>query len=317
MSTSSVLSSRKALGHCRRVCTQLQQCVLRGLSTRPSSNDEKGEIVSVLRLNTLMDNPGAAKKGRRIGRGIGSSKGKTSGRGHKGQKSRSGGNIHPMFEGGQTKFYKRIPKRGFKNAHAQPMVPLNVGTLQDYIDMGRLSIDGSNDKEDATTLTIADLVKAGMMKKNSIKHGVKLLAKGKERLRTPVNLQISRASREAIDAIERVGGTVTTVHYNALALRVLLSPDKFPLPLPKQARPPPRLMPYYTNWKNRGYLSPQAQMEQLLRERPDLQDKLNHLHNDDSDNIRTDESDQDAADEQPRPEAVDKSSAEEEDKPKE
>ena len=78
-------------------------------------------------------------QGRRVGRGIGSSKGKTCGRGHKGQKARAGGGVSPLFEGGQTKFYKRIPKRGFKNNHAEAMVPLNVGTLQDYIDMGRLT----------------------------------------------------------------------------------------------------------------------------------------------------------------------------------
>lgn len=70
-----------------------------------------------IRLNTLSDNDGAHKRGKRLGRGIGSGKGKTSGRGHKGQKARSGGGSGrgPGFEGGQTPIYQRVPKRGFNN----------------------------------------------------------------------------------------------------------------------------------------------------------------------------------------------------------
>lgn len=168
-----------------------------------------------------------------------------------------------MFEGGQTKFYKLIPKRGFKNAHAQPMNPVNLGTLQDYVDMGRL-IPSSNGEE----ITLKDLCDAGVT--SNIKHGVKLLAKGSERFKTPLKLRVSRASTQAIEAVEKAGGEVTTVHYNRLALRALLKPEKFDI-IPKFARPPPKLMPYYLNWgKNRGYLSPQAQMRDLLRKRPEL-----------------------------------------------
>ena len=216
-------------------------------------------------------------QGRRIGRGVGSSKGKTSGRGHKGQKARSGGNIHPMFEGGQTKLYKRIPKRGFtNNQHATRMFPLNIQTLQDYIDTGRLIVNNEDDSKDNTdqvkTLTLKDLVDAGVTKRSALKHGIKLLGKGK--LRTPVHLEVSRASQSAIAAVEEAGGTIATVHYNKLALRALLQPEKFGHYLPKQAKPPPKLLPYYTNWKNRGYLSPQAQMLKLLRNRPELKEKL-------------------------------------------
>ena len=92
---------------------------------------ERLEPIRFLRLNNLQDNDGAVKKGRRVGRGVGSSKGKTCGRGHKGQKARSGGSIHPTFEGGQTKQYKRFPKRGFNNKrHEALMYPLNIITLQ-------------------------------------------------------------------------------------------------------------------------------------------------------------------------------------------
>eukprot|EP00558_Chaetoceros_sp_UNC1202_P006825 CAMPEP_0197233578 /NCGR_PEP_ID=MMETSP1429-20130617/1599_1 /TAXON_ID=49237 /ORGANISM="Chaetoceros sp., Strain UNC1202" /LENGTH=246 /DNA_ID=CAMNT_0042691841 /DNA_START=114 /DNA_END=854 /DNA_ORIENTATION=- len=218
------------------------------------------EEVVYLGLNNLSDNPGAIKKGRRVGRGIGSSKGKTCGRGHKGQKARAGGGVSPLFEGGQTKFYKRIPKRGFKNAHEEPMTPVNVGTIQDYIDMGRLIVPDA----DGEPLTMKDLVDAGVMKNGSIKHGVKLLAKGKERLRTPIQIEVSRASADAIKAIEGVGGEITTVHYNKLALRALLKPEKFDI-IPKRALPKPQLMQYYTDYDKRGYLSPEIQLREVQK----------------------------------------------------
>jgi large subunit ribosomal protein L15 len=198
------------------------------------------------------------KKERRVGRGVGSSKGKTCGRGHKGQKSRSGGGVKPGFEGGQTPFWKTLPKRGMNNPNAMPMLPMNVGTIQDYIDMGRL--------DPTKQITIKSMVEAGMAKVNGIKHGIKLLANGKDRLKSPLNILVSRASTSAIEAVEGVGGQVMTVHYNKLALRALLRPHKFDV-IPRQARPPPRLMEYYTDWNKRGYLSPQAQMRTLLEQK--------------------------------------------------
>lgn len=235
-----------------------------------TSASRKQEVVTVLRLNNLYDNEGAVKKKRRVGRGVGSSKGKTAGRGQKGQKSRSGGSIHPTFEGGQTRLYKLFPKRGFNNKnHEAPMVPLNIGTLQNYIDMKRLSTGG--------TITLHDLLEAGMFKPNSVKHGVKLLAHGKERLKQPVDILINRASTAAIEAIENAGGTITTVHYNKLALRQVMRPHKFEHPV-KDARPPPKYQPYYSSWNRRGYLNPKVQMRNFLQENPDLQEKFEKLH---------------------------------------
>jgi large subunit ribosomal protein L15 len=151
------------------------------------------------------------------------------------------------------------------------MLSVNVGTIQDFIDMGRLVVEPGAEMP-TPVLTMKDLVEAGVCTKSSVKHGMKLLAKGKDRLRTPFQLQISRASEAAIQAVEEVGGQVTTVHYNRLALRALLSPEKFAM-LPKFARPPPKWQGYYSDWdRNRGYLSVQAQMRNLLQNRrPDLQ----------------------------------------------
>jgi len=106
------------------------------------------------------------------------------------------------------------------------------------------------------------LVDAGVTTCSSVKHGVKLLGKGKERLRTPFKIEISRASEGAIEAIEKIGGELTTVHYNRLALRALLKPEKFDV-LPRRARPPPKLMQYYTDYDKRGYLSPEVQLKQV------------------------------------------------------
>jgi large subunit ribosomal protein L15 len=224
------------------------------LSTQQQQQQQ--QAVSFLRLNNLQDNPGAVQKKRRVGRGIGSSKGKTSGRGHKGQKARSGGSIHPTFEGGQTRFFKLLPKRGFNNArHETLMLGINLGTIQTYIDMGRLDAN--------RCLTLYDLQRAGLFKPNAIQHGVKLLGDGA--IKQPVMIQCSRASQSAIRTVEQAGGFVTTMHYNQLALRALLRPQKFVRGLvPRQARPPPKLQPYYTSWKNRGYLNPVVQMRQWL-----------------------------------------------------
>ena len=66
---------------------------------------------------------------RRVGRGIGSGLGKTSGRGHKGQKARSGGGVRRGFEGGQTPLYRRLPKRGFTNIHANTYTEVTLTML--------------------------------------------------------------------------------------------------------------------------------------------------------------------------------------------
>ncbi|KAL7533466.1 hypothetical protein ACHAXR_005251 [Thalassiosira sp. AJA248-18] len=258
-------------------------------SLAQDKNQPLGEPITFLSLNNLADNPGAIKKKRRVGRGIGSSKGKTCGRGHKGQKARAGGGVHPTFEGGQTKFYKRLPKIGkLKNSKFKlELIPLNVGKVQDYITMGRLIPERSDG-----VITMKDFVNAGMFPASSIKSGVKLLGDGKEFLKDKLHIEVPWASKSAIEAIESKGGFVTTVHYNRLALRAHLKPHKFPMKpesmlamenedgedadgseldvhdmhlLPRRARPPPKYMPYYTDYAKRGYLHPKVQLERKKR----------------------------------------------------
>ena len=93
-----------------------------------------------MKLNQITDNPGSTQPRKRLGRGIGSGLGKTSGKGHKGQKARSGGQRFVGFEGGQMPLYRRLPKRGFTNPFRQEFVVVNLGSLQQAIDGGRLDV---------------------------------------------------------------------------------------------------------------------------------------------------------------------------------
>ena len=148
-----------------------------------------------MKLNELADNPGARKARTRVGRGIGSGKGKTSGAGQKGQKSRSGVAING-FEGGQMPIYRRLPKRGFKNPFKKQFGVVNLGTLQTAVDNGVL--------EEGANVTIEVLVEKGLARPQ--KDGLRLLAKGE--LKAKLNIEISGASKAAVEAVEKAGGSV-------------------------------------------------------------------------------------------------------------
>lgn len=151
-----------------------------------------------MKLNEIRDNEGARHKFKRIGRGIGSGKGKTSGRGVKGQKARSGVTLNG-FEGGQLPIYRRLPKRGFVNIFRVEYAPLNIGTLNDAIEAGRLSADGPIDE--------AALKASGIVKRSGKFAGVRLLGKGA--ITRKVSITVSGASPAAIAAVEAAGGAVT------------------------------------------------------------------------------------------------------------
>lgn len=149
-----------------------------------------------MKLNHLSDNPGASRDRKRVGRGIGSGKGKTSGAGVKGQKARSGVAIKG-FEGGQMPLHRRLPKRGFNNIFALNYKVVNTGRLQSAIDAGRLD---AGKPVDAAALRAAGIVK-------SAPDGIRLLAKGA--LKTKINITVAGASKAAVEAVEKAGGSVT------------------------------------------------------------------------------------------------------------
>ncbi len=150
-----------------------------------------------MKLHELADRPGARKKRARIGRGIGSGMGKTGGRGGKGQTARSGVRIKG-FEGGQMPLHRRLPKRGFKNtSFAKKLNEVNLGRVQAAIEAGKL--DGN------ATVDAAALVKAGLLRR--AKDGVKLLGSGE--FKAKVAFSVWRASKSAVEAVEKAGGSVT------------------------------------------------------------------------------------------------------------
>jgi large subunit ribosomal protein L15 len=149
-----------------------------------------------MKLHELADRPGARKTGKRIGRGIGSGKGKTGGRGGKGQTARSGVRIKG-FEGGQMPLHRRLPKRGFKNVKfARKLNEINLGRLQQAIDAGRLDAAGKIDA--------AAMVKAGVLRRAL--EGVRVLGGGE--IKAKVALSVHGASKSAVAAVEKAGGTV-------------------------------------------------------------------------------------------------------------
>jgi len=149
-----------------------------------------------MKLHELHDNPGATKTKKRIGRGPGSGKGKMGGRGIKGQKSRSGVSIGG-YEGGQMPLYQRLPKRGFTKPNRKSYAVVNLGLVQKFIDEKKL---------DAKAVITEDvLIASGLVRRKL--DGVRVLAKGD--ITASVTLQVTGASKSAVEAVAKAGGTLT------------------------------------------------------------------------------------------------------------
>ncbi|WP_224823924.1 50S ribosomal protein L15 [Cognatishimia sp. MH4019] len=149
-----------------------------------------------MKLNELRDNPGATKKRKRVGRGPGSGMGKTAGRGIKGQKSRSGVAING-YEGGQMPLYQRLPKRGFNSRNRKSYAVVNLQLLQKFIDAKKI------DAKKAITEDV--LVESGLVRRKL--DGVRILAKGE--ITSKITLEVTGASKAAIEAVEKAGGSLT------------------------------------------------------------------------------------------------------------
>jgi large subunit ribosomal protein L15 len=148
-----------------------------------------------MNLNGIADNPGSRKKRMRVGRGIGSGKGKQSGRGGKGQTARSGVRIKG-FEGGQMPLHRRLPKRGFTNIFRNDYAEVNLDRLQAAIDAK--TFDASE------TVNAETLVKSGLVRR--AKDGIRLLGRGE--LKAKLTIEVHGASKSAIEAVEKAGGSV-------------------------------------------------------------------------------------------------------------
>jgi large subunit ribosomal protein L15 len=149
-----------------------------------------------MKLNEISDNAGSRKGRMRVGRGIGSGKGKTGGRGGKGQTARTGVRIKG-FEGGQMPLHRRLPKRGFNNLFALELNEVNLDRVQAAIERGVL------DAKD--TVDVEALVRSGVLRR--AEGGVRLLGKGE--IKAAVKFAVHGASKSAIAAVEKAGGSVT------------------------------------------------------------------------------------------------------------
>ena len=151
-----------------------------------------------MKINQLKSTLTSNKARKRVGRGSGSGLGKTSGRGVKGQKSRSGVSING-FEGGQMPLYRRLPKRGFKNPFKTKIQNINFTTLSNLIKKYKLNKDLIKESE---------LFEKKILKKSKGK--LKLLNMGK--IEQPINIEISFASKAAVEQIKKIGGKINLVN---------------------------------------------------------------------------------------------------------
>ncbi|AXQ94385.1 50S ribosomal protein L15 [Cereibacter azotoformans] len=149
-----------------------------------------------MKLNELRDNEGAARKKKRVARGPGSGKGKTAGRGIKGQKSRSGVALNG-YEGGQMPLYRRLPKRGFSKPNRKEYAVVNLGLIQKFVDAGKLDASQPIDEN--------AIVAAGVTSHK--RDGIRVLAKGE--ITAKLTLTVAGASKSAVEAVEKAGGSIT------------------------------------------------------------------------------------------------------------
>ena len=153
-----------------------------------------------MKINQIKSTLTSDKKRKRVGRGSGSGLGKTAGRGVKGQKSRSGVSING-FEGGQMPLYRRLPKRGFKNNFAKKVQSINFNNITRIVEKYNLS---------SKTLSENLLFEKKILNKS--KGVLKLLNKGE--LKSSINIEISYASKKAIEKVEKLGGSVKLLKGN-------------------------------------------------------------------------------------------------------
>ena len=149
-----------------------------------------------MKLNALMDNFGARKDTKRVGRGMASGYGKTAGRGTKGQKARAGSRKQATFQGGQMPILRRFPKFGFNNPFHKEYATINIGDIEKFIASGK--IDAKKE------ITMESLMAAKII--NREMSGLKVLAKGD--IKSAINVVADKWSKAAEAAIVKAGGSI-------------------------------------------------------------------------------------------------------------
>jgi large subunit ribosomal protein L15 len=147
----------------------------------------------MLSINTLKPAPGANRKSKRVGRGIGSGHGKTATRGYNGQMSRAGARMRPGFEGGQMPLHRRLPKRGFTHIFRKDYVAVNLEKLAEF--------------EAGAQVTPEVLKSAGIVK--NLRDGIKILGDGE--LKNAIHVRAHKFSKSAVEKIQKVGGDIEVI----------------------------------------------------------------------------------------------------------
>jgi len=147
----------------------------------------------MLSINTLRPAPGANRKTKRVGRGMGSGHGKTATRGYNGQHSRSGSSMRPGFEGGQMPLYRRLPKRGFNNIFHKEYVVVNLEKLSSF--------------EDGVKIDPAMLRDNGIIK--NLKEDIKILGDGE--IAKAIHVRAHKFSKSAVEKIQKAGGSIEVI----------------------------------------------------------------------------------------------------------
>jgi large subunit ribosomal protein L15 len=147
----------------------------------------------MLSINTLKPAPGANRKNKRVGRGMGSGHGKTATRGYNGQLSRAGSSMRPGFEGGQMPLYRRLPKRGFTNIFRREYVPVNLERLSGF--------------EAGAQIDPIVLIQHGIIK--NLHEDIKILGAGE--LTQALHVRAHKFSKSAVEKIQKAGGTIEVI----------------------------------------------------------------------------------------------------------
>ena len=147
-----------------------------------------------MKLHDLKPNQGSKKNRKRVGRGTGSGYGKTAGRGMNGQNSRSGGGVPLWHQGGDTPYYRRMPKKpGFTNFNRVEYQEVNLEYLSQF---------RKNSEVTPEVLREAELI-------NTLSRPVVILSRGE--LKKPLTVKVHRVSRKAKEKIEKAGGSVEII----------------------------------------------------------------------------------------------------------
>jgi len=147
----------------------------------------------MLSINTLKPAPGANRKNKRVGRGIGSGHGKTATRGYNGQHSRAGSSMRPGFEGGQMPLYRRLPKRGFNNIFRKEYVVVNLEKLAAF---------EAGAKIDPVVLRDNGIIR-------NLNEDIKILGTGE--IANAIHVRAHRFSKSAVEKIQKSGGSIEVI----------------------------------------------------------------------------------------------------------